>query len=161
MWKKLTPAELYNKHREESIRLDNLYKELVDTSKEWVIISPMYLPKLWKKVPDKKYAINMNMYRNRHPHISNSLKIQYKELIYDQIKDLKFEGQISINYKIYYERLPDGMNIASCTSKFFLDALIDVWVIEDDNLNIVVSESYSDWGKAKWRGRVEIIINQL
>ena len=48
-----------------------------------------------------------------------------------------------LEYKIYWVKKVDGMNIASVTSKFFLDLLQEMKIIKDDNIELI-TESYSN-----------------
>jgi hypothetical protein len=77
--------ELFNehmkKHRDETIRLEQLFKQLIINRKEDIIILPMYLPIRKVTVPDTKIAMNLNGYRNWSFILSNEYKITYKELI--------------------------------------------------------------------------------
>ena len=53
------------------------------------------------------------------------------------------------------------MNIASVTSKFFLDALVEYGVLEDDNMKHVIHEEWNSGGVEKNNGKVEIYIKPL
>ena len=146
------------KHREETIRLEELLIKQNLQAKEWIIVSPMFLPVRRKETPDKKFWLNMNSYRNRDFITSNNLKIEYKELMKEYIKDLKNLNNIHITYTIYYwKNEPDGMNIAAVQSKFFLDTLQEEWLLSDDNISNV-TESYMNWWKEIWNERIEIKI---
>jgi len=161
---KMSPDELeyFNsyvaKHRQETIRLEELLIKQNLACDEWIIVSPMFLPVRRKETPDKKYWLNMNSYRNRDFITSNNLKIEYKELMKEYIKDLKDLNNIHITYTIYYgKNEPDGMNIAAVQSKFFLDTLQEEELLSDDNI-WNVTESYMNWWKDIWNERVEIKI---
>jgi hypothetical protein len=94
-WKarsKMTPEEkeLFNKqvkkNRDETIKLEQSLELKNKSCNEFKIVSPMYIPIRNKEVPDKKYALNMNNYRNRKSIVSNNLKIRYKELMKTHLK---------------------------------------------------------------------------
>ena len=53
--------------------------------------------------------------------------------------------KIVIDYEITFgdNRRRDGMNIASVTSKFFLDALVEYNVLKDDNYKNVLHEEWN------------------
>lgn len=133
------------------------------------LVSPLYVHMERKTMEWKKISLNMNWYRNEHHMLSNNVKIAYKELMHDQIKDLKFDKPIHIHYKIFWSDRPDGMNVASIISKFLLDGMQLskdkktwelIWndCISDDNIELV-TESYGNWGRDKLNPRVEIYIS--
>jgi len=51
-----------------------------------MINSPIYLIQPRKTKKDKKYALNINTYRNLNFIVNNILKKQYKELMRDQLE---------------------------------------------------------------------------
>ena len=146
------------KKRDETIKLEMLLKHQNLACDEWIIVSPMFLPLRRKETPDKKESLNMNSYRNWDFMKSNILKQDYKELMKDYIPNLWELKDIHIEYKIFYgKNEPDGMNIASVQSKFFLDTLQELWYLSDDNISNV-TESYSNGWKDIWNERIEIKI---
>lgn len=161
---KMNPEELkfFNsykkKHREESNRLHWILETYNRSSDNCKITLPMFVPMLNKNVPDKKIAVNMNWYRNVNFIINDNVKKEFKRLVGDYINKLKkATGKIHVEYTVYYDREPDGMNVVSIVSKYFLDALQDYWIIKDDKISIV-TESYLDWWQCKWGERVEVKI---
>ena len=88
-----------------------------------------------KTKADKTYYLNMNGYRNWHFIISNQLKVLFVEQINEQIKDLKIEKLIKINYALYFKdkRVRDKMNYIAVIDKFFMDSLVTCGCIKDDN----------------------------
>lgn len=153
--------ELFNehmkKHRDETIRLEQLFKQLIINRKEDIIILPMYLPIRKVTVPDTKIAMNLNGYRNWSFILSNEYKITYKELIWEQLIWKKILEPTMIEYKIFREKKPDWMNIASVASKFFLDSLIEFKVIEDDNVDIITWERWINGWKTN-NPRIEVML---
>jgi len=169
-WKslsKMTNEELIyfnwylKKQRDETIRLEELLIKQNINCDNSIIVSPMFLSKRNKNVPDKKFSLNLNQYRNWNFIISNDIKQYYKEVMKQFIWDLKFMDQIEIEYKIFYwKNEPDLMNIVSVQSKFFLDLLVTEWLIKDDSVKYVIKETSIVWGKDIWNERVEIKIKQ-
>lgn len=151
-----------DKHRKETIRLEELLIKQNLQANEWIIVSPMFLPLRKKETPDKKFWLNMNQMRNRNFITSNNLKKEYKIIMNPYISKLKKLKKIKIEYKIFYwKNIPDWMNIQWCISKFFLDTLVEEWYIDDDNINYVVSELWISWWKDIGNERVEIKITEL
>ena len=89
----------------------------------------------------KKFALNLNVYRNAHHMVLNKAKIIFKNQLlaeYPELKKIKSD-RVEIGYLI--ERCDnkkfDTMNIVSVVDKFFLDALVEFGCIPDDNYNYV------------------------
>jgi len=127
---------------------------------EYIVIMPTYIVMGVKKI--KKYYINLNQYRNWHFHVSNNLKVKYKELVYSQIKDLNF-NKIKLVFTYYKpsKRRVDRANILSIHEKFFCDALVESGCIPDDNDDYIVSTHYYSGGLDRENPRVEIKIIPL
>ncbi len=104
------------------------------------IMSPTYIDKwMIRKQKYSRYYLNMNAYRNRHFHISDALKKEYKALITPQLEWKKIEGRCYIVYTLNYKKDCDADNYIAIVKKFFQDALVELEVLKDDNLNIIVS----------------------
>ena len=92
-------------------------------------------------VGNKKFALNLNVYRNAHYQVLNKAKIIFKNQLlvnYPELSRIKAE-RVEVEY--YIERCDnrkfDTMNIVSIVDKFFLDALVEFGCIPDDNCNYV------------------------
>ncbi len=111
----------------------------------------------------KKFMINLNPYRNSHYQVLNRAKDEYKRMMHNEIADLPKMERVSLNYEVYVgdNRIHDGMNIVSITSKFFLDALVAYGKLKDDNMKIVCHEEWNYGGYDKGRARVMIYIRPL
>ena len=112
----------------------------------------------------KKGAIAVNWYRNAHYHESDSAKKKFKKLIQDQLNQFdKIETPIKIKYTYYAQRnnSPDLDNFVGTVKKFFQDALVESGLIEDDNVNFIVSNSETYGGIDKLNPRVEAEIIQI
>ena len=112
----------------------------------------------------KKGAIAVNWYRNAHHHESNSAKKKFKALIQDQLNQFdEIETPIKIKYTYYAQRnnSPDLDNFVGTVKKFFQDALVESGLIEDDNVNFIVSNSECYGGIDKLSPRVEAEIIKL
>ena len=154
--------EFYNNYLDKkNVKTESLkyiHKENMYFKEKSIIISPIYLPVKMKLVADKVISINMNNYRNWNFILSNKYKILYKDIMKEQLQWLRFNRKIKIEYTLFWKKKPDWMNIISVISKFFLDAMVDYWCITDDNVNIVIGESWKDWWLDKDNPRVEIKI---
>lgn len=122
------------------------------------IILPIYYNQNFKTKKDKIFLVNLNWYRNAHYFISNDVKNHYKELVARQVKK-PIQGKIRLNFSIFIKRKgSDGDNIHAIIRKFFLDALVDLKIIEDDNFEIVVGgcDNYFH-DKKNPRAEIEVI----
>jgi hypothetical protein len=129
---------------------------------EWIIVSPYFLPIRHKETPDKKVAINFNVMKTWNFITYDTYKKFYKDLMKTYISWLKDLDKIEIEYKVFYwKNKPDGMNLISATSKFFLDTLVEEWCIKDDDVEHVLSEKWIVWWKDIWNERIEILITKI
>jgi len=122
------------------------------------ISMPLYFDIGKKKV--KRMYINLNAYRNWHFIVSNNVKKLYKDTAYNQIKDLKFNNRIRLEFVLWKKdkRRIDRANPLSIHEKFFCDALTETGCIPDDNDEFIVSTTYKTGGIDKINPRVDIHI---
>ena len=112
----------------------------------------------------RKNHLNLNTYRNLHYQSLNSGKKKYKNLVKADVMELPvFENPIVLKYKYFLRdrRLVDVGNINSVVEKYFLDALVELGRIKDDNYNYVVGAGYLFGGIDKDNPRCEVEIKQL
>jgi hypothetical protein len=89
----------------------------------------------------KTVLIGMNWFRNAFYRQSNSVKKEYHKII-ASLGLTKLRGKLSVHYDIYMKRRgTDGMNVRAVIEKFVLDGFKSANVIEDDNFEIIVSDS--------------------
>lgn len=113
---------------------------------------------------NRTMGINMNEYNATSPFARNNAKKNYKVDMSYQISQLPRLERISVDYEVVFNDendIHDGMNVASVTSKFFLDALVQLGVIPDDNYKRVVHEEWNPYGVDVNNGRVLIYIKPL
>ena len=125
---------------------------------ELKFILPCYIPQGKKNIP-----INLGWYRNAHYQTSNNIKRKFKEHIAPQFDGLEpITGQVSIHFTYYAARnnSPDLDNFTSVAKKFFQDAMVELGLIPDDNINYIVETSESYGGIDRERPRVEAIITK-
>lgn len=122
---------------------------------------PYSVPIPTKKEPNKKFALNLNAYRNAHFHVLNKVKILFKELVKTQVEDIpKLEGKISLTYTVFPKTRVklDVSNICSIADKFFSDALVELGKLDDDNFEHIPTIRYV-YGKVdKENPRIEVLI---
>lgn len=117
------------------------------------------------KVKDKVMPLNLNNYRNNHHAINNDIKQRYnglmEQLVIETFSDVKIVGPIRVDYELFVgtRRLLDISNVLSIVDKCFMDVLVKVGVIEDDNFDHVVEVRYLFGGYEKGEERVGISIH--
>lgn len=89
------------------------------------------------QVGNKKIKLNLNVYRNLHYQVNNKAKIIFKEKLLNDYPELSLirSDSIHVNYDIIPNNKQkfDTMNIVSIVDKFFLDALVNIGCIPDDD----------------------------
>ena len=89
------------------------------------------------QVGRKKIKLNLNVYRNLHYQVNNKAKIIFKEKLLNNYPVLALikSDFIRVNYDVIPSSRQkfDIMNIVSIVDKFFLDALVNIGCIPDDD----------------------------
>jgi len=112
----------------------------------------------------KNVPINLNWYRNAHYQQSNKIKVKFKDHIKQQFEGLpKIQTKISIKFVYYAARnnSPDLDNFTSISKKFFQDAMVELGLIEEDNINHIIATSEYYGGIDRENPRVEAFVTCL
>lgn len=116
------------------------------------------------KKKKKSVLVSMNGYRNWHFHVECKMKHIYTDLVKTRLKHVKFNlgGKIRVTYTLYYKNSrSDMMNVIAIIDKYLMDALQEMKIIENDNVeNYVVCVSRIG-GKDIAKPRVEIIVETI
>lgn len=112
----------------------------------------------------KKYSLTLNNYRNRHFQVSNTLKDLYKTIVKQKVAprgNIKFKPPLSITFVFYKwtKRKADIDWMCVVHNKFFCDALVELWFIDDDDCETIRSTTYIYGGYGKWKQRIEILVD--
>lgn len=130
-----------------------------------IIQSPLEVPYAFSKKRNKDvmFHLNLNVFRNSHYRVINLAKIKYKEVITKQINSLPKYEVVGIIYEVHMKtkRAYDVSNVCSIHSKFFLDALVELGKLKDDNYNFLPIEVYSRGTPDKDNPRVDIHLFDL
>lgn len=91
------------------------------------------------------------------------MKIKYKSIMAEQISSLPLFDKVRVTFTLFPKtrRLCDIGNVCSVHSKFFLDALVELGKIEDDNYLFIPNEEYLMGEVDKDNPRVEIKIEEI
>lgn len=81
----------------------------------------------------------------------------------EQILALPVLNKLHVSFHIYARTkgLFDVGNVASIHEKFFLDALVELGRLEDDNLKFIPTTDTAFMGVDKLNPRVEIILKEI
>jgi len=134
-----------------------------EQSKEVTISMPLYVMVPRKTMPDKKFIINLNYYRNWHRMTENNIKNQYAAVAHPHLEGLTFKGKIELSFTLYKasRRRMDRANVLSIHEKYFCDAMVHSGCIEDDNDDFLEATHYYTGGVDKDNPRVEIKITEI
>ena len=122
---------------------------------------PLFI-EMWVK-KKRRYTIALNQYRNWMYIVSNNVKKEYKKLVEKQTEGWeKLNTPIKITFTYYNptKRKSDLENFCTIHNKFLQDALVELWLLEDDNYEYVTNIEYVYWGYKAKDGRVEVEIKQ-
>lgn len=91
------------------------------------------------------------------------MKKNYKTEMAAQIVKLPVFTKISVNYVLYpkTKRLCDISNVCCIVDKFFMDTLVDMGKLKDDNYLLVPTVSYAIGSVDKDNPRCEIFITEI
>lgn len=111
----------------------------------------------------KNYILNLNVYTGTHYQTLNNMKIKYKNLVKDQIKDLPAFQKVRLTYVLYPQtkHLTDISNVCSVHDKFFCDALTEFGKLPEDNYLHLPEVNYRMGEVNKLNPRVEIYIEEI
>lgn len=133
---------------------------------EYKFISPLrivYGEPTRKTRKPREMILNMNVYRNTHYRILNIVKARYVDVMEEQINKIdKILPPIELIYTYHpgSNRSCDVTNVCSIHSKFFLDSLVELGKLEDDNYKFVPKEIFRIGNVDKENPRVEIVIRR-
>ena len=123
-----------------------------------LIISPLRVP----KSKNKDFILNLNNYRNAHYQTLNKAKVEYKNMVEDQVTGLPVMKRIQLNYQLFPKtaRKTDIGNVIAIHKKFFEDALVEFGKLPDDNYEHVLgsSETFGEIDKINPRVEISILI---
>jgi len=116
-----------------------------------------------KTKADKRFALNLNVYRNTHYQNLNKAKVLYKELMHSQIAALPVFDVVDVEFTFFpgARRRTDIGNVCSIHEKFFMDSLVECGKLLDDDYTRHPKTVYKFGEVDKHDPRVEIVITEL
>ena len=120
--------------------------------------SPLTVP-----IGKKNFSLNQNIYRNSHHQVLNQAKVNYKQIMANQMRFKKPFDRVTITYTLYpkTKRRTDISNVLSIHSKFFEDCLVEHGLLVDDNYNYLPLIIFVFGKVDKDNPRVEIEVKEI
>lgn len=111
----------------------------------------------------KGWILNLNQYRNTHFRTLNTVKINYKIAMSEQINRSPSYNRVACIYTVYPKdrRSFDLGNVCCIHQKFFEDALVELGKLPDDNYNYIPTVIYQFGGIDANNPRVDVEVIEL
>lgn len=122
------------------------------------------LPVYWNITKNRKIFVGMNWYQRANKYEINKVKQEYHELIKLKLfgNKEKIKGSYQVKYKYFYKNSgSDLRNVTSVIDKFFNDALQELRIIVNDNVNYYKESVDIVGGMDKKNPRIEIEVEEL
>lgn len=120
---------------------------------------PIYYTVEYKTKEPKTFLVSLNWFRNAYHHEQNTVKRYYHDLIKHSIVTAPISSTYKLDIKVFYKNpQSDGSNIAAMFEKFFLDALQELKIVQQDNVKYHLGTTWSVGGQDKDNPRCEIIV---
>lgn len=126
------------------------------------LVLPIYWVQKFKNKKDKVWLCGLNSYRNWHYHTSNKFKVEFEQLVTDQLESWSpIDNQFTLELQLYYKNPNcDGSNIIALMEKVVLDALQASDIITNDNVKYHLGSTWAIAGQDKLNPRCEITIKE-
>lgn len=129
------------------------------------IILPLSITIPRKTKDDKKFTLNLNIYRNTHHFTLNTAKALWKDVVGFALSNQNrpLTPPFHFTYTIYQDsgRAFDVSNVGSIIDKFTADALQEFGVIPNDNYKYIPIITYKWGGIDKENPRAELEIREI
>lgn len=123
------------------------------------LVAPLRVP----QSKTKDFLLNLNAYRNAHHMVLNKTKVEFKDVMREQIEKLPVMNKVRLTYVLFVgsNRRCDLTNMISVIDKYFEDALVELGKLPDDNFNYVPELVFRFGNVDPSNPRVEIYIEEL
>ncbi len=114
-----------------------------------------------KQITERTFLVGMNWFRNENPFTIDKVKVHYHRLVSEQLQGLglKIPNKYTTEYKVFYKsKVCDATNIIPVLEKFSLDALQDLGVTKEDNVEYHIGSDGWTVEFDKENPRIEITI---
>lgn len=116
---------------------------------------------------DQKFHINLNNFTQiaKMPHLRNLVKQKFAANVALEIEGLpKLTAPVTVSYYVYKPsaRLIDTNNVCAIADKFFMDALVELGKLEDDNEKFCLGfDETRVMGIDRENPRIEVVIKEV
>ena len=136
--------------------------------KEISLTLPMFVVIPRKRTADKRFWVNLNVYRNAHYQVLDDAKKLYAGEVMAALAasgartGSRLASPVEMDYVIYAKdrRTFDIGNVLSIVQKFTEDALVSLKILEEDDYNHVYRVTHTFGGIDRDRPRVELRIRE-
>lgn len=136
--------------------------------RKFTLVSPIRVTLPRKTVKDAVVSLNLNIYRNAHHSVNNTIKQSYRNLMLPQVielfGDLTVNKPVRIDYTLTVgtRRKLDISNVLCIVDKCFQDVLTEAGVLPDDNYEFVteVRYKYGGYQKGCEQALIEVYIQE-
>lgn len=130
----------------------------IEVALQYKLTAPVSIP----ISKNKSLALNLNVYRNAHFQSLNKAKVNFKTHMAEQIEPITPMNKVRVKYILFVgsKRLLDIANVCTVVDKFFMDALVEMGKLPDDNYEHLTNITFEYGGYDKTNPRVEIILEE-
>lgn len=127
------------------------------------IVVPLHTFVPRKTKEDRKYLLNLNVYRNLQGHENNNVKKAFHEDIKDQLEGVKFNNPVEVEFTLFKgsNRRTDKQNFSSVLSKFLYDSMSTCGCWEDDNDDWIKTETLHPTQLDRENPRAEFVFTEI
>ena len=143
-------------------------KQTVESKVDDVLLQinlPLYVTLPRKRVKSKRFALNLNIYRNTHFQVLNQAKKIFAYHVKSYLTSVCFSKPyinvpVVLEYTLYRQnkRTIDLSNVISVIDKFTQDVLVDMGILRDDSVDYIKRISFEFGGIDKDSPRCELRI---
>lgn len=133
---------------------------LKSNSQSVILQCPLFVMLPRKTKADKKYGLNLNIYRNASCYLNNEAKKVFKSVMRTQILALPRFKTLSAHYVLCTptKRLGDTSNVTCIVNKYLQDAIVELGRLPDDNSNYWLGTSDEFGGVDRENPRCDVYL---
>lgn len=136
---------------------------------EITIAVPLFVTLPRKRTVDKRFWLNLNVYRNAHYQILDAAKKSFAEMVLGAVADagLRLGTRLDTPVEMIYTLYPkinyrvDIGNVLSVVQKFTEDALVSLRFLPEDNHTVIQRVTHIYGRVDKLNPRAEVVIRTL
>lgn len=132
-------------------------------STEIKLTCPLHVILERKTKKDRKIHINLNTYRNIQYIVENQAKKKFKDIMKPQLDGIEITTPVEVTYQLFKgsRHKSDKMNFVSICSKYLMDAITEFGCWDDDNDDVIKTETILPSSIDKDNPRIEVTISSI